>query len=365
MKRLISIGLLCVLLVVGCSRTPKNAPLQGTIQFDDGFVIDVDDASLHRIARVLKEMDSGYGGTLVVDPKDWAIDSPAFVERYLKRFGDPTNLKDYDYQFERLLARVTQFPESLDDERLDSAIWSAYEKLETKHSGKTNYFHGGTNYVLDSARDLLWMYLHIHADHILSDENRRTRWMDRLLRPGAEVEKLARFFALLHLISSIQQNSTELTVWDVDSNTKIPGGQGGLDWFAEKTSAQWITWGFDPKHLPRPRIDNIYSGRWETSNAVDQESWSTERTLFKVSYFRPVGQRIPRYSIRVPTQLPADGIYLFLYEGQIHVWRKQEFYSGALRMAQLSGFLDEKEYFKYVEKLSLERLDITLRYDKK
>ncbi len=72
----------------------------------DEIPIHVDDKTAARISEVIKEVESGYGGTLVTSPENPAIDSAAFVERYVEAFKDPTELKSYDYRFERLLART-------------------------------------------------------------------------------------------------------------------------------------------------------------------------------------------------------------------------------------------------------------------
>ena len=122
--------------------------------------------------------------------------------------------------------------------------------------------------------------------------------------------------------------------------------------------------GFDPEVLPSPRVDNISSGRWERSNAIDQESWSAKRTGFDIGYTRPVGQRVVRYSIRVPTQLADDGIFFFPYNEQIYIWQKRDFHAGVLRMAQISGFIDENSYAKILNSLGLDKIEITARKER-
>lgn len=371
--------LLCLPLVVGCPGPQTNTESTNTALPNaviseptsvktnlptDEFLIDADESAQPRISQVLSEMATGYGGTLVCDPEDHAIDSSAFVERYLAKFADPSNLKDYDYRFERLLARVTQFPKSLDDARLDNSIWLAFQTLENKHPGKTGYFHGDTNYILDSARDLMWTYLNVHAQRILNDEHRRSFWRDRLLASTGETQQLTQSFALLHLLASTQTATPELTLWDVDSNESIPAGSGGLNWYCHRISSRWITMGFDPEVLPSPRVDNISSGRWERSNAIDQKSWSAKRTGFDIGYTRLVGQRVVRYSIRVPTQLTDDGIFFFPYNEQIYIWQKRDFHAGVLRMAQISGFIDENSYAKILNCLGLDKIEITARKER-
>ena len=323
--------------------------------------IPVDEKSRARISQVLSEMQKGYGGTLVTSPEDPVIDSAAFVERYLDAFKNPENLKVYDYWFERLLARVTKFPSPLQDPRLDEAVWSAYVTFEGKQPGKTDYQAGDTGYILDSARDLLWTYLGVQASDILETPERREWWMDRLLSPGTDVEKLVRSFAAIHLMSQTQAKSPDLIVWDVPRETEIPKGPDGLEWFADQKSIRWILWGCNPRALAAPRVDRVSSGRWETKFAVDQESWSKSRTTFQALHYRPIGQRVRRYSVRVPTKVSTDGIFMLYASESLHVWPKAKFFEGVLSMLEHTGFLEREETIRYAEKLEVETLKVTAR----
>lgn len=328
------------------------------------FRIGVDAATHLRISLVQDDMKFGYhglGASMVCDSEDPVIDSSAFVERYLAKFGEPTNLRDYNYQFERLLDRVTQFPKSLEDPRLDDAVWTAFQSFENERPGKTRYTRGDENPVLSSARDLLWTYLYINAHKIRRDKNRKSAWIDRLLRSSEEPQQLIQHFTLLHLIAPTQTAAPELTVWGVDSNAEIPGGVEGLNWFSIETKTRWVTWGFNPEELSRPQV---HRRSWKEGNSVDQDSWSTQRTLFTLVYTRPhTGQLFPRFHVRLPTKLTDDGIFFFPYEGQLHIWQNRDFYAGVLRMAQISGLIDAKQYVEYADNLALDRLEITARFD--
>ena len=339
-------------LVLGTTLSPVGAAREQE-------AIQVDEETAARISTVIKELQSGYGGTLVTSPKNPAIDSSAFVERYLGAFKDPTELKSYDYHFERLLARVTQFPDPLEDPRLDGAIWSAYVEFEAKQPGKTSYQVGDTVYILDSARDLLWTYLGVQAPEIRKSPERRKWWMERLLAPGTEVEQLARCFAAIHLINQVKEKMVDLIVWDVPLQTEIPTGQAGLDWFADQKSIHWTLWGCDPKELAAPSVDSVPSGRWETKFAVDQESWSKKRTNFEATYYRSIGQRVRRFSVRVPTKVPTDGVFMVYAEDSLHVWPKKSFFEGVLSVLEHTGFLEPKEVAAHAKTLDLEPLKTT------
>lgn len=347
-------ALIATFLVLGTTLPPVGAARKQE-------AIHVDEETAARISTVIKEVQSGYGGTLVTSPKNPAIDSSAFVERYLGAFKDPAELKNYDYRFERLLARVTKFPDPLEDPRLDDAIWSAYTELEAKQPGKTSYQVGDTVYILDSARDLLWTYLGVQAPEIRKSPERRNWWMERLLAPGTEVERLARSFAAIHLINQVQEKMVDLIVWDVPRQTEIPTGQAGLNWFADQKSINWTLWGCDPMELAAPTVDSVSSGRWETKFAVDQESWSESRTDFQAMYYRPIGQRVRRFSVRVPTKVPIDGVFMLYAKDSLHVWPKKTFFEGVLSVLEHTGFLEPKEAAIYAKKLDIEPLTATAR----
>jgi len=315
-----------------------------------------------RIEAVLAEMQRNYGGTMVCDPEDAGIDSPAFVERYLEKFGTPgKSMGDYDYRFERLLARVSEYPKALEDARLDEPVWKAYEQFERSQPGKTTYQTGNVVHSLDSARDLFWIYLGTHAEGIKKDAERRKAWMERLLAPASETEELARSFAALQLVSAIQKGSPALVVMDLEKDAKLPAGRGGLDWFADKVKLTWTLWGADPESLPAPRIDELPSGKWTTAPGIDQESWSEPRGDFQVSYFRPVGQRDSYYGTRLPVKLDTKGVFFLPVDGSLQIWPKKDFRAGVICMLRTAGFLTPEEAAAHAEKRGLKLLEITAR----
>lgn len=323
--------------------------------------IPVEGEALVRIEAVLAEMRRGYGGTMVCAPEDGAIDSPAFVERYLENFGAPAKMGDYDYRFERLLSRVSEFPKALDDARLDEPVWKAYEQLEKRHPGKTTYQTEDVVHSLDSARDLFLIYLGTQAEGIRKDEQRRKAWMERLLTPASETEDLSRSFAAMELVSAIQKESTALVVMDLEKEAKLPAGKAGLDWFADKVKLPWTLWGMEADALPAPRVDELPSGKWTTTPGIDQESWSEPRGDFQVSYFRPVGQRASYSGARLPVKMDSKGVFFLPVDGSLQVWPKKDFHSGVICMLRTAGFLTPEEAAAHAEKRGLKLMEITAK----
>ena len=141
------------------------------------------------IERVIAEMKRGYGGTIVTTEAPHAqLDTPEFVSAYLRAFGElGDHPGDYDYRFERLLARLSATATPLDDARLDWDLWRAWLLLEN-HALESYEYEGpriqGARVMnhLDSARDLLWLYLDHNAPAILKDEKRRAWWIAQLTR---------------------------------------------------------------------------------------------------------------------------------------------------------------------------------------
>ena len=216
-------------------------------------LIATDAPTAKRIDEVLVEMDRGYGGTLVTEPHDAALDSAAFVQRYLRRFAIPNALHDYSYRFERLLDRLYSFPQPLEDISLDADIWAAYRAFEVGTGGAASYKDGGVSQHLASARDVLWLYLGVNAKRITADGKRRMWWIERFCVDAAlPRERLARSFAVLEMITSSHETTVTNMLRILPQNTKTLAGAAGLSWFADSLGLGWQTWGIDPQNLPHP-----------------------------------------------------------------------------------------------------------------
>ena len=137
--KLLSIPLVIALLIPQSSSQTvgrKTQPDQNDNELNDEFALEKGPRFLLPrqqqavVDQVIEEMKKGYGGTLVTKKgPDDALDSSFFLSRYLREFSSPENkssLKDYDYRFERILARASEYPTMLDDPRLD---WDLYRAL--------------------------------------------------------------------------------------------------------------------------------------------------------------------------------------------------------------------------------------------
>lgn len=326
-------------------------------------LIGTNEAQAIKIDDILNQMEGGYGGTLILTPHDDLIDSAAFVQRYLRRFSSPDNLKAYDNRFARLLDRLDRFPQPLTDKRLDEDIWAAFMRFESKLKGASTYKVGNTVYGLDSARDLLWHYLDINCEAIRKDPQRSRWWLKRLIDPDTEsVEGMIKAFAALQLIDSTEKDDMpQLLVVLPSQEEKIPAGKDGLVWFSRRLGVSCTLWGVDPAELRAPRVDLVNLStrlsRMSMKNIVDQESWSKERHYFKIAYLKSVGQRSNRISIAPPRDVVKDGIFMFYHNKRLHIWPKSKFLAGVLRMLQISGFVDSEEYAGMANKYSIEQLE--------
>jgi len=133
------------------------------------------------------------------------MDTPEFTAFYLRAFAEPTEpLDDYDFRFERLLSRVSQYTPMIEDPHLDWDMWRAWLLFE--NTANTSFFYknrNGSMSGLDSARDLLWNYLSLNADAILKDPKRRAWWLTRLTADlEAEGGRPQRRWFLLLLLSA-------------------------------------------------------------------------------------------------------------------------------------------------------------------
>jgi len=328
-------------------------------------LIAVDAQQTARIDTVLQEMERNHGGTLVCDPADAALDSAAFVQRYLRRFGGPQNLPDYDYRFERLLSRLSQYPAPLADPRLDHDIWQAYRTYESVTHGATSYRKGDTIHGLDNARDLLWMYLTAQAGPICADPSRRAQWLDRLLvDPGTPAERLARSFAVLQLIAAVRGVHDHPLQVRLANDVALDAGSAGLRWFAERLGLGCIVWGINPATLPRPRIDAVnVSGRmtsFDMANVVDQESWSQDRHFFTTVFSQPVGQRARYMSVHLPEAPSDDGLFCFASQGVVNIWRKRHMVDAMPQMLEAAAIIDTASRYALAQRMGATELAPTV-----
>jgi hypothetical protein len=315
-----------------------------------------------RIDSVLTELDRNYGGTLVCDPADAALDSSAFVQRYLRRFASAGPAKTYSYRFERLLARLSQFPGPLDDARLDADIWASFRAYEAEVAAATDPQESFAQHDLTSARDLLWTYLGKHAKRIQADASRKVWWLDRLfVDPATPAQRLAHAFAVLELVEATRNAPDVQSYAPADRKAPPPSGAAGLAWFAGRLEVGWRVWGLDPATLPAPRIDYVnISGRmtqFYPRDIVDQESWSRERRPFTPDFWVPVGQREDYAHVCLPDAPCDDGLFFYLLDGVLHAWPKAQMGEGALRMLEVSGFVDAAAYEDLVRRAGARALD--------
>jgi len=187
----------------GCNQ----ALLNGEFSLTNAPAMPCDNEKQEFINKVIDEVRGGYGGTMVLkkSPHPY-MDTPEFTAFYLRAFAEPTNplLDTYDYRFERLMARVSQFMPMIADPRLDWDMWRAWLLLENSENTSGSYKNRyGTIAILNSARELLWNYLSYNADAILKDPKRRAWWITRLT-DGLESEggRPQRRWFLLSLLSA-------------------------------------------------------------------------------------------------------------------------------------------------------------------
>src|SRR6266404_4677988 len=104
------------------AQTTNSNGLNDEFALGDGPEILLPSQQQTVVDQVIGEMKGGYGGTLVTKGgPDKTLDSSAFLSRYLREFSSPEKkhgLEKYDYRFERILARASEYPTMLDDPRL-------------------------------------------------------------------------------------------------------------------------------------------------------------------------------------------------------------------------------------------------------
>jgi hypothetical protein len=341
-------------------------------------------AELARINAVIAEVRGGYGGTLVCDPQDQVLDSPAFLAHYLRAFSipdatSPEGLKAYDYRFERILARVSSFPKSLDDPRLDWDVFRSFLEYEVFYCGTHEYRIGNTIYGLDGAKDLLWGYLDRNAVAILRDKERLTWWVQHLTN-GLEVpgrHPLRPWYVLLLVSETDKLTPANATVEEktaeggirqgliqptprhpflvITEDAEIPAGFGAaIQKIAQSQKLEHEILGIDSKKMPATKAWEVnMTGRLTQvaiEKIVDQESWSTKRQDFQLYFFRPLGRRSAYFNVRIPPAPCDDGVFFFTYNAKLYVWPKSRMNDAAVHMLRQSQIIDPTEHERLMAK---------------
>lgn len=357
------------------------------------------------INRVIDEVRGGYGGTLVCEPKNSAIDSSAFLVYYLRAFSNPESneLKWYDYRFERILARLSQFPDTTKDPRLDWDVFRAFLVCERELKGQQYYYteENGQKYGqgLSSPTNLLWSYLDSNADAIFNNAE-RVKWWTTNLTQGIENsgQYPLRVWYALELVSLLDKPTTKLLAEQEQEaeKSKENDKKGDRDDMfptlkpnpynpfliiekkgsAPKTFKEAIQkvaqsqklgyecWGIDPDKMPAPKMistDLSLHGCMigPIVNIISQESWSAKEQNFRVSFFRPIGRRGNYYDTTIPDATSEDGVFFFTYNLTLYVWPKARMNDGVIKMLLKSNLIDEVTYKTYLGK-GIKPLETTL-----
>jgi hypothetical protein len=348
------------------------------------------------VDRVIDEMKKGYGGTLVTTKgMDKALDSSAFLSRYLREFSSlekNRGLKEYDYRFERILARASEYPVMLDDPRLD---WDIYRSLllYEQFSDGTDVYESGqwgespSLADLDSAKDLAWMYIDHHADGLMKDKNRQKWWIDHLARglnePGRRRVNRWILFQLCVLADPNRRQQPQPTPDDsrktpmrkpsaedpflvVKADTKPPAFEDALHMIAGPLGLSFEVWGIDPRKQPPARIlaISLEMAKWPTDKSfiIGQESWSKPEEgshEWGVYFFHLVGRRASYSNFHTPEDR-KDGVFFFTFNKRLYVWPKAEMDDGLLQMLYVEGLIDHTIWMQLVEARGLHRLKKTL-----
>ena len=347
------------------------------------------------VDKVIEEMKKGYGGTLVTKAgPDNTLDSSSFLSRYLREFSSLENkhgLKDYDYRFERILERASEYPTMLDDPRLDWDIYRSLVLYEQFSDGTDRYEdktgNKAANYELDSAKDLAWMYIERHSDGLMRNKDRRRWWVDHLVRglntpSGSRVNR----WFLLQLCLLADPNRTQMfpsapddgrkmrmrepsqdnPFFVVQANTKRLAFKDALHAIAGPLGLSFEVWGIDPEKMPPARIltVSLEIAKWPTdrSHIIGQESWSNPKagTLeYGVQFFHILGQRAPYSNVSIPHDR-KDGVFFLSFNKRLYVWSKAEMNCGVLQMAKIAGLIDDATWTQLASTHGLHRLKTTL-----
>jgi hypothetical protein len=346
------------------------------------------------VDEVVEEMKRGYGGTLVTKAgPDNTLDSSSFLSRYLREFSSPGNkraLKDYDYRFERILARASQYPTMLDDPRLD---WDVYRSLllyEHFSQGSDQYQEEMGNGVaikeLDSAKDLAWMYIDRQSEGLMQIKERQRWWVDHLVRgintPSGD--RVNRWYLLqLCVLADPSRTRSPSSADDhgqkrmrtpsaddpflvVSADKKRPAFEEALHAIAAPLGLSFEVWGIDPGKMPAARILTvsleINKRPSDRSRIIGQESWSSSKagTLeYGVQFFHTLGQRAPYSHVSIP-QDRRDGVFFFSFNKRLYVWPKADMDSGVLQMTKIAGLIDDATWAKLARMRGLHQLKTTL-----
>jgi hypothetical protein len=342
-----------------------------------------------RIDDVIDELRRGYGGTLVCDPHDEALDSAAFLAHYLRAFSSPdAGIRSYDYRFERIMSRLSEHPEALQDRRLDWDIWRAFLVYENFTDGSGHFKAENTIYNLDSAADLLWVYLDLNGHAVKSDKARLAWWIDVLTHdlraPGG---RPLRRWLLLQLVASTDTEMAKLTAdreeevasifpiispdpyhpflvvgsgfhlgadFDDPSPRAGPPFRESVARIAESQGLAFEVWEISEKSVPQTRIWSVdlapRLSQVAMNDVIDQESWSAERQDFRVSFWRSVGSRSGFSSVHLPAKDSSDGVFFFVYNARLYVWPKSKMDDGVIQMLHLSGLIDRNSLQEFRKK---------------
>lgn len=347
----------------------------------------VSDHRLVRINEVIEEVRGGYGGTLVCEPRDDDLDSPAFLAHYLRAFGDPVNFSSYDYQFDRILARLSATPSVLADPRLDWDIWRAYLLYENTvaivgDSYKAGQYGRFLRHDLDGAKNLLWMYLSNNADAIRASHTRQKWWIDQLTGglPAPGGRPLRRWY-LLQLVSLSDTKTAALLkdearseverMWptrrpdpfdpfvhvpwsdsEEDELPALPPFSEAISQLAGSQGLQAVLWGIDPSQQPRTAAVEtnlaLRMTQYHPAEILCQESWSEKPHEFAVHFTRPVGQRSRHSNVSFPLYDSRDGVFFFTYNAKLYVWPKAQMDDGLVQMLNLSGLIDDATHARFL-----------------
>jgi len=345
-----------------------------------------------KVDKVIAEVRGGYGGTLVTAPPDQVLDTPAFLSQYLRAFADPPDLTpdglhSYDYRFERILERISGATGMLEDSKLDWDIWRAYLEYENRLLGAGSYSDEMATHGLDSAKDLLWMYLEHNFEAIRRDRSRLDAWIQWLtLDLSSRGGRPLRRWYLLRLVSladdvtpklaeeqEARESAERKEIEKTDPGVLMVTGKGtpwhpflvvhpnrreldlgedpaptfrvAIQRIARAHGLSYAVLGVKPDEMPPTRNWEInLSGRaiqvW-IEHVLDQESWSNEHHGYTVHMYSPIGRRSSYSNVYLPKEIVTDGVFFFTFRGCLYVWPKSRMDDAALDMLHRSGLIDD------------------------
>ena len=377
---------------INASQLTGEFALEQAPKFDE-----MRDTKLVTTEKVIAELRQGYGGTLVVSPRDDTLDSAGFLAHYLRAFSipdstDANGLSTYDYRFERILARISGNTTTMKDKRLDWDVFRAfllYEDFATETGNFNDYtkIERGEKYVrgLDSAKDLLWGYLRHNSQAILKDKDRLEWWIDALTKDlKSEPGRPLRRWFLLQLVASTDTQTAALyklkndpqkidphfprrrahpfdlflesddaSIFDEDLGERPPFREAVAK-IAESQGLKFEAWGLDPNKMPPTKAYRVdlapRLSQWSPSVILGQESWSKKPAFFRVTFFSPVGRRFTRFNVQLPSNDNADGVFFFTYNARLYVWPKARMDDAVIQMLSTSGLISDARLKQFHEK---------------